>query len=189
MEFALDDDQQALQSTARQFLADQAPSAYVREMTEDDAGCHDEFWEQLVDLGWVGLLVPEAQGGSGMGLLEMMVVLEEMGRLPLPGPFLSSAVLATLAARGLGLDDRLASLATGATRGTVAIDEDGHGDVSTGSAPGPAASPDRGGSPGPSRSSSTATPPTGCWSRRVPRRDWERSSSNGPAASCTRRST
>ena len=64
-----------------------------------------------------------------MGLLEMMVVLEEMGRLPLPGPFLSSAVLATLAARGLGLDDRLESLASGSTRGTVAIDEEGHGDV------------------------------------------------------------
>ena len=129
MEFALDDDQQALQSTARQFLADQAPSAYVREMTESDAGVTDEFWQQLVDLGWVGLLVPEEQGGSGMGLLEVMVVLEEMGRLPLPGPFLSSAVLATLAAKGLGLDDRLSSLAAGATRGTVAIDEDGHGDV------------------------------------------------------------
>ena len=54
----------------------------------------------MVELGWVGLLVPEAQGGAGMGLLEMMVVLEEMGRLPLPGPFLSSAVLATLAAPG-----------------------------------------------------------------------------------------
>ena len=129
MEFALDDDQLALQTTARQFLAERTPSAYVRAMTEDDSGVTDELWEQLVDLGWVGLLVPEANGGAGMGMLEMMVVLEEMGRLPLPGPFLSSSVLATLAAKGLGLDDRLSSLAAGATRGTVAIDEDGHGDV------------------------------------------------------------
>jgi alkylation response protein AidB-like acyl-CoA dehydrogenase len=129
MEFALDDDQQALQTTARQFLAQPAPSAYVRAMTEDDAGVTDEFWSALVELGWVGLLVPEEHGGAGMGLLEMMVVLEEMGRLPLPGPFLSSSVLATMAAVRLGLDDRLPALASGVTRGTVALDEEGHGDV------------------------------------------------------------
>jgi alkylation response protein AidB-like acyl-CoA dehydrogenase len=129
MEFTLDDDQHALQTTARQFLAEQAPSDYVRAMTEDPAGVTPEFWQQLVDLGWVGLMVPEAHGGSGMGLLEMMVVLEEMGRLPLPGPFLSSAVLATMAATRLGLDDRLPALAAGVTRGTIALDEDGHGDV------------------------------------------------------------
>jgi alkylation response protein AidB-like acyl-CoA dehydrogenase len=129
MEFALDDAQQALQVTARQFLADRTPSSYVRAMTEDDAGFTSDLWEQLVELGWVGLLVPEEHGGAGMGLLEMMVVLEEMGRLPLPGPFLSSAVLATTAAARLGLVDRLPALASGVTRGTVALDEEGHGDV------------------------------------------------------------
>lgn len=131
MEFALDDDQLGLQRTVRSFLAERAPSSYVRGMVDDlgGPGITDDVWRELVDLGWVGLLAPEAQGGAGVGLLEMMVVLEEMGRLPLPGPFLSSAVLATVAARRLGLDDRLASLASGATRGTVALDEEGHGDV------------------------------------------------------------
>ncbi len=129
MEFTLDDDQAALQQTVRTVLSDQAPSSYVRDMVADDAGVTDAMWQRMAELGWVGLMVPEAQGGAGQGLLEMMVVLEEMGRLPLPGPFLSSAVLATSAARALGLDDRLSSLATGSTRGTVAIDEEGHGDV------------------------------------------------------------
>jgi alkylation response protein AidB-like acyl-CoA dehydrogenase len=129
VEFTLDADQQALQETVRTVLADRAPSSYVRAMVDDDIGVTDELWQQMVELGWVGLLVPEPDGGAGMGPLEMMVVLEEMGRLPLPGPFYSSAVQATLAARGLGLDDRLASLASGATRGTVAVDEEGHGDV------------------------------------------------------------
>ena len=119
MEFALDDDQQALQATARQVLADRGDARHW-----DDA-----LWAQLVDLGWVGLMVPEEQGGSGMGMLEMMVVLEEMGRLPMPGPFLSSAVYAVRAATLLGLGDRLSSIAAGVTRGTVAVDEDGHGDV------------------------------------------------------------
>jgi len=129
VEFTLDDEQQALQQTVRAVLAEHAPASYVRSMLDDDDGVSGALWSRMVELGWVGLLVPEANGGSGMGLLEMMVVLEEMGRRPLPGPFLSSAVWATLAARGLGLDDRLASLASGATRGTVAIDEDGHGEA------------------------------------------------------------
>ena len=133
MEFTLDDDQQALAGTAAQFLADRAPSSWVREMVDgggpDGSRTTPEFWQSLVDLGWVGLLVPEDNGGAGMGMLEMMVLLEAMGRLPLPGPFLSSAVLATTAAARLGLDDRLASLAAGTTRGTVALDESGSGDV------------------------------------------------------------
>jgi alkylation response protein AidB-like acyl-CoA dehydrogenase len=129
VEFTLDDDQQALQSTARQFLAEQAPPPFVRSMIDDEVGTTPELWSRFAELGWLGLLVPEAHGGAGMGLLEVMVLLEEMGRLPLPGPFLSSAVLATDAAVRLGLDDRLEGLASGVTRGTVALDEDGHGDV------------------------------------------------------------
>lgn len=129
MEFALDDDQQALQATVRSFLAEQVPSAFVRSVIEHDHAITDELWGQLATLGWTGLLVPEEHGGSGAGMLEMMVVLEEMGRLPLPGPFLSSAVLATTAARRLGLAELLPGLAHGSARGTVAIDEDGHGDV------------------------------------------------------------
>jgi len=84
--------------TVREVLANRAPSTYVRSMVDDDTGVTDAMWATMVELGWVGLLVPEEQGGAGRGLLEMMVVLEEMGRLPLPGPFLSSAVLATMAA-------------------------------------------------------------------------------------------
>ena len=81
-----------------------------------------------MELGWTGLLVPEDLGGLGMGLVDMAVVLEEMGQVPFPGPFLSSAVFATIAARHLGLDEQLRSLAAGATRGTIAVDELGHGD-------------------------------------------------------------
>jgi len=80
------------------------------------------------DLGLAALLVPEEHGGAGAGLVDMVPVLEEMGRALLPGPFTSSAVFATLASRHLGLGDRLASLASGGTRGTIAVDERGHGD-------------------------------------------------------------
>jgi len=129
MEFTLSDEQHELQRTVSAWLTDRLPMTRVRELAESDSGFDDGLWNEMAELGWVGLLVPESAGGMGMGLVDMAVVLQEMGRLPMPGPFLSSAVLATLACRGLGLDDRLAALGSGAVRGTVAIDEDGHGDV------------------------------------------------------------
>jgi alkylation response protein AidB-like acyl-CoA dehydrogenase len=81
----------------------------------------------MAGLGWLGVLVPESAGGLGLGLVDLVVLQEELGALPFPGPFLSSAVLATLAAVRLGADDLLADLASGSRRGTVAVEEPGHG--------------------------------------------------------------
>lgn len=129
MEFTFSDEQDHLRAAVRDFLGREASPTYVRSMIDDPIGVSTAGWSQLADLGWVSMLVPEACGGLGLGLVDLVVVLEEMGRVPFPGPFLSSAVFATRAAQALGLDDRLRSLATGATRGTVALDEEGHGDV------------------------------------------------------------
>ncbi len=112
VEFTFSDEQEELRRAVRGWLG---------------AGDGDR-WDALVELGWAGLLVPEEHGGGGAGLVDAVPVLEEMGRVPYTGPFLSSAVFATVAARRLGLDDRLKSLASGATRGTIALDEVGHGD-------------------------------------------------------------
>ncbi len=129
MEFTFSDEQEQLRSAVRAFLDGQSPMSYVRTMLDDERGFTDEVWQQVVDLGWTGVLVPEARGGLGLGLVDTVVLMEEMGRQLFPGPYFSSAVFATLAARTLGLDDRLESLAAGHTRGTVALDEEGHGDV------------------------------------------------------------
>src|SRR5262245_52740148 len=94
----------------------------------DDAGITPELWRQIVELGWTGLLVPESLGGLGLGIIDAVVVQEEMGRAVFPGPYFSSAIAATLAARALGLDEQLEALASGAQRGTIALDEAGHGD-------------------------------------------------------------
>ena len=128
MDFTFSAEQDELRRSVRAFLADRSPRAYVREMEDDDTGITPQVWSGLVDLGLPSLLVPEANGGVGAGLVDVVVVLEEMGRVPFAGPFFSSGVLATLAARVLGLDDLLSSLATGATRGTVALEEAGAGD-------------------------------------------------------------
>ena len=127
MDFTFSDDQDALRDGVRGFLEREAPNAYVRAMAEDPRGFTDAFWEQVVELGWPGLLIPETHGGLGLNLVDMVVVMEEMGRLALPGPYLSSAVLATVAARRIGADDLLPALASGALRGTVALEEQGHG--------------------------------------------------------------
>jgi len=98
MDFELSDDQELLRETVRRFLEAEAPvTPYVRGMLEDPRGTSDGVWKGLVELGLPGLLVPEAHGGAGLGMQEMGVVLEEMGRAVHPGPFASSALAATKA--------------------------------------------------------------------------------------------
>ncbi|MBM3675913.1 MAG: acyl-CoA dehydrogenase [Actinobacteria bacterium] len=128
MDFTFSADQEALRDTVRAWLADKAPSEYVRAMGDDERGFLDERWAEIVELGWAAILVPEAQGGLGLGMVDAVVVLEEMGRAPFPGPYFSSAIAATLMARALGATDRLEALAAGQERGTVALEEIGVGD-------------------------------------------------------------
>ena len=92
-------------------------------MIDDPRGFSDEWWSEITAMGWTGALVPEELGGAGLGLVDLLVLQEEMGRLPLPGPFLSSAVAATLAAVHLGDSELQKALAGGAIRGTLAIEE------------------------------------------------------------------
>lgn len=128
MDFTFSADQDALRDSVRSFLERETPNRYVRDMADDERGFTDEVWDKIAALGWPALLVPEANGGLGLGLVDMVVVMEEMGRVALPGPFFSSAVLATVAVRALEADDLLTQLASGAIRGTVALEEAGHDD-------------------------------------------------------------
>jgi len=128
MDFQFSADQDALRDTVRAFLVNEAGRDYVRAMADDERGVTDEMWHRIADMGWPGLLVPETHGGLGLGLVDMVVLMEEMGRLPFPGPFFSSSVLATLAARRLEADELLPALASGTLRGTVALEEQGHDD-------------------------------------------------------------
>lgn len=107
MYFQLDAQQLELCRTVRRFLADRAPIGYVRSVYGDDRGTTGEVWRGLIDLGITGMLVPEASGGLGLGMVDLGTALEEMGRAIHPGPYLSSAVDATLmllALRDSGVD-------------------------------------------------------------------------------------
>jgi alkylation response protein AidB-like acyl-CoA dehydrogenase len=127
MDFTFSAEQDDFRQAVRTTLAAEAPPAYVRAMIEDPVGVTPELWATMAELGWLGVLVPESAGGLGLGLVDLVVLQEEMGALPFPGPFLSSAVLATLAAVRLGADELLGDLVSGRRRGTVAIEEPGHG--------------------------------------------------------------
>ena len=119
MDFEFSADQELLRDSVRRFLAEQAPiSPYVRDRLDDDAR-HDRrrCGRGLADLGVVGLLVPEAHGGAGMGMVDAAVVLEELGRRVYPGPYASSAIgavsLVDLAGDDARRDALLPGLATG----------------------------------------------------------------------------
>jgi alkylation response protein AidB-like acyl-CoA dehydrogenase len=128
VDFTFSAEQEDFRAAVRTTLASEAPPAYVRAMIEDPVGVTAQVWSTLADLGWLGVLVPESAGGLGLGMVDLVVLQEELGRPPFPGPFLSSAVAATLAAVRLGIDEVLADLAAGRRRGTVAVEEPGHGD-------------------------------------------------------------
>jgi alkylation response protein AidB-like acyl-CoA dehydrogenase len=97
VDFGLSEEQELLQQSAREFLARECPPELVREVAKSDDGYPRALYAQMAELGWTGLIVPETYGGSGLGLLELALLVEEMGRAVLPGPFFSSAILSTLA--------------------------------------------------------------------------------------------
>jgi acyl-CoA dehydrogenase len=91
----LNEDQELLAKTASDWVAEQSPLRRVRELrdTKDPDGFSRELWKEMAELGWVGIPFPESHGGAGMGLAELAVVLEALGRSLAPEPFLSSVLL------------------------------------------------------------------------------------------------
>ena len=106
MDLGLNEVQQMLKSSAQEFLAQECPLTLVRAMEEDPRGYTDELWRQIVGLGWTGLAFPERYGGTGGSFLDVAVLLEEMGRRLVPGPFFSTVVLGGLTVLDAGTDDQ-----------------------------------------------------------------------------------
>jgi alkylation response protein AidB-like acyl-CoA dehydrogenase len=129
VDFEFSADQEMLRDSVRRLLTDKAPIASLREQYDNDGEAlgRDAVWNGLRDMGVVGLLVPEAFGGAGMGMVDAAVVLEELGRALCPAPFTSTAIGATSLVLGAGAarehEFLLPGLADGSTIGTVAIYE------------------------------------------------------------------
>src|SRR5262245_40874541 len=97
MDFHPSTSQQLLVATAHQFLAARCPIELVQRLALDERGHDPTLWREMAELGWPGLLVPAELGGSGGSLVDVILLVEEMGRACLPGPFIASAVAATSA--------------------------------------------------------------------------------------------
>jgi alkylation response protein AidB-like acyl-CoA dehydrogenase len=127
MDFGFSPEQEMLRATARKFLENECTSAFVRARMEESAGVTDDFWTKLAEQGWLGLVYPEEHGGSGLGFVDLTVLMEEMGRVVMPGPFLSTVLLGGLAIREAGSPAQkkewLSRIAAGKARTTLAWTE------------------------------------------------------------------
>ncbi len=123
----LTEDQRMLQDSVAPFMAEKgAIKAQLRHWR--DIGCKDGFghglWKQFAELGLTGILIPEAQGGAGLGMVEAGVVLEEAGRNLTPSPFLTTAVAAVRALEGSAQTERwFPGIVAGEMVAALAIDE------------------------------------------------------------------
>ena len=128
MDFEFTDDQLALRDNARSVLAGACPPLVVRGVFEG-TGTAEALWQSLVELDWPAIGIEEHHGGVGLGFLEVGIVVEELGRVAAPTPFLATLTqLAPLLAEA-GDGERLRAVASGALTGTLAVAAAGRWDL------------------------------------------------------------
>jgi alkylation response protein AidB-like acyl-CoA dehydrogenase len=130
MNFEFTDDQQAIKRTARDFLAARYKPETMRALAQDERGFTDEQWHALAELGWPGVVVAEEHGGLGLGVVELVVIAEEMGYALAPAPLLSDVWAALLLSAAGSAEQQsrwLPKVADGSARGTVAIWDENSG--------------------------------------------------------------
>jgi alkylation response protein AidB-like acyl-CoA dehydrogenase len=130
IEYGLNEQQEMLKTMARDFLAKECPMTRVRELMKDETGFSPELWKKMAGLGWLGLVFPEEYGGTGMNFRDLTILLEEMGRIVLPSPFLSTLLLVGMPILAFGTkeqkDEILPKIASGDIVCTLAaLEEDG----------------------------------------------------------------
>jgi len=133
MPLYLNDEQTMLRESAQQFVSEAAPVSHMRALRDanDATGFSRDLWKQFAEMGFTGILIPESDGGLGLGHVEAGVVLEEIGRNLSPSPFLTTAVAAVAALNGTAQRERwFPGILSGETVAALAIDERAkHGDA------------------------------------------------------------
>lgn len=127
MDFGLTEMQEMLKKAARDFLTNECPKTVVREMAEDERGYLPEMWSKMAGLGWMSLVFPEQYGGSDGSFIDLAVLLDEMGRACLPGPYFSTVVLGGMTILDVGSEEQkkelLPQIAQGKLIVTMALTE------------------------------------------------------------------
>jgi alkylation response protein AidB-like acyl-CoA dehydrogenase len=126
VDFAFSEEQEMLRTAAREFLTKVSPSSVVRKLMETEDAYDPALWKRIAEQGWTGLGIPERYGGFGT-FLDLIVVLEETGRVLLPGPFFETMGMAVPAVLEAGTEAQkkevLTAIAAGEARATVAVTE------------------------------------------------------------------
>jgi alkylation response protein AidB-like acyl-CoA dehydrogenase len=107
LDFGFNEEQEMLRRSARSLLERECSSAHVRQMMEDERGYSPELWRKMASLGWLGLVLPEEHGGSGLDYVDLVVVAEEMGRVLLPSPFIWTLMFADAIGRAGSAEQKL----------------------------------------------------------------------------------
>jgi len=127
MDIGFSEEQELLRDTARKFLEGECPTKFVREMMATEHAVTDAFWRQLAENGWLGITYPEAEGGSGLGLVDLVVLMEEIGRAVMPGPYPATVLLGGAAIAAVGSPEQrrewLPRIAGGEVKATLALTE------------------------------------------------------------------
>jgi alkylation response protein AidB-like acyl-CoA dehydrogenase len=125
MHFGLSETQQAIKNSARQFLAAECPMPVVRRLMETETAFDNALWSKFAEQGWTGIIFPEKYDGFGLGMVEMAAALEEMGRALIPGPFVSTVLLAGTLLDHAGSEEQkqkyLGAICRGEARSTLAL--------------------------------------------------------------------
>ena len=117
MDFSFTEEQDMLRMSARDFLAKECPKSKVREMDKDERGYDPQTWHHMAELGWMGLVFPEEYGGMGAGFMDLVILMEEMGRNILPSPFFSTVALCALPLLEYGSSDQKAKFLPQVSKG------------------------------------------------------------------------
>ncbi|HEX3952806.1 MAG TPA: acyl-CoA dehydrogenase [Stellaceae bacterium] len=127
MDIGFSEEQELLRDTARKFLDSACTTKFVREMMATTSATTGEFWRKLADNGWLGITYAEEDGGSGLGLVDLVVLMEELGRAVMPGPFPATVLLGGAAIAETGSraqrQEWLPRIAAGEAKATLAATE------------------------------------------------------------------
>ena len=106
MDFGFSEEQDEIRRQASRFLTEHCPATHVRDMLDDDRGYSPDIWSKMAENGWMGLTIPEEYDGVGLGFLDLVLILEEMGKVNLPSPFIPTVVLAVEALLAGGSEEQ-----------------------------------------------------------------------------------
>ena len=121
MDLGLNEEQEMLRKSARDFLRRECSKQLVRQLDESETGHSPELWLKMAELGWMGLVFPEEYGGDGHNFLDLAILLEEMGYNIVPGPFFSTVVLGGLTVLAAGSEEQKMELLPKIARGEIIL--------------------------------------------------------------------